>query len=94
MVQEHNDAIAAVQECLSILSQLSNGEASLAQVKKGKNSMQKVVEVMKNFKHFRTDHAILTSLVNLASSFANQDAVAKVTAMFEEINNNLTASLV
>lgn len=49
---------------------------------------------MKNFKHFGTDHAILTSLVNLASSFANQDALSRVTAMFEEIKNNLIASLV
>ena len=45
-------------------------------------------------KQTRTDHAILSSLVNLASSFANQDAVSRVTAMFEEIKNNLLASLV
>lgn len=55
--------------------------------------MNKVVDMMKKFKHFGSDHAILTSLVKMASNFANQDALHRVTAMFEDIKNNLLASL-
>jgi hypothetical protein len=62
-VAEHNDALAAIDECLSILSNVG-GPLSLIQVKKVQNSITKVTKTLKR----GVENTMIKALVALATN--------------------------
>lgn len=75
-IPEHEEAIAALDEALEVLSQLTDTGASFAQVKTLKKHFSKFQNKIRKSE----DRAFLTALMDLASSnkFADKSAVKRV----------------
>jgi chromosome segregation ATPase len=74
-VQEHNDALEAIDECLALLAQLDH--VSLAQVKKIQSNLGRLQSKLQNHNSFAP---MVKALVALATEahFANPEAVQEV----------------
>lgn len=89
-VQEHNDALEAVDESLGLLAQLNH--VNLIQVKKIQSNLNHIENKIKNHNGLSP---IVKALVALAteSNFANPEAVAEIVAAFNSLRNELVDSL-
>lgn len=87
---EHNEAVAALDEALSLLATLQTGDASLAQIKKAKSSLAKVQKKLKS----SVESTFIKALVALSTSeFANGDAIRQVGDLMNHVRQNLIESL-
>jgi hypothetical protein len=86
---EHDLTLEAVNECVALLEGLANGEASFVQVTKAQKNIKKLIKklsVSSKWGH------IAKVLVELTQDFANGEAVAKVMALFNDLELNLHTS--
>lgn len=92
-VDEHNSAISAIAEALSILSQLNGEEPSLIQMKRVQRSIDKIKANIQGKR--MVEATFIKSLLALTSGgFVNQDALQKVEDLLVETKFNLEKSLV
>jgi len=81
-VAEHNEALAAIDECLEILSQFGAGNLSLIQTKKVQASLTRVTKTLKR----GIESSMIKALVALASSeFADSSAILRVVHALEDV---------
>lgn len=89
-VQEHNDAVSAIDEALELLRTLSSGNVSFAQVSRVKSSLQKITNKLPG----RFESRLAKSLLSVASSeFADTEAISNVMTLLSDVRENLVASL-
>jgi chromosome segregation ATPase len=88
-VEDHNGALAAVDECLGILEQIT-GPLSLIQVKKVQNSIHKVTQKLKR----GVEETMVKALITLASNeFADHSAILRVVHALEDVKDSVLDSL-
>ncbi|KAM3139590.1 Trichocyst matrix protein T1-B [Paramecium bursaria] len=87
---EHNEAIEAIDEALTLLSQL--GTPSLVQVKKIQKNIQRIQNSLKRHATFQT---IIKALLQIASdsNFADQGALKQIVTAFNDLRVQLVNSL-
>lgn len=89
VVDEHNDALSAIDECLEILGSLSGG-LSLIQVKRVQSSIHKVTQKLKR----GVEETMIKALVSLASQeFADQGALLRVVNALEDVKQGVLEAL-
>jgi len=90
-VQEHNDALSAVDECLEILSHFGGSSAlSLIQTKKIQGSIKKVTKSLKR----GINQSLIKALASLATSeFADSSAILNVVHALEDVKQGILDAL-
>ncbi|CAD8177293.1 unnamed protein product [Paramecium pentaurelia] len=89
-VVEHNDAIAAIDECLQLLSTLDT--PSLAQVKKVQKNLAKIQNSLKKHNQFQIFVKVLLE-ITVDSNFADQGALRDIVVAFNNLRVELVDSL-
>ncbi|CAD8062618.1 unnamed protein product [Paramecium primaurelia] len=89
-VVEHNDAIAAIDECLQLLSTLE--APSLAQVKKVQKNLAKIQNSLKKHNQFQIFVKVLLE-ITVDSNFADQGALRDIVVAFNNLRVELVDSL-
>ncbi|KAM3146227.1 hypothetical protein pb186bvf_001572 [Paramecium bursaria] len=89
-VNEHNDAIAAVDESLGLLSQISN--PSMVQIKRVQSNLGRIQASFQNHSLFAP---IIKALLELATeqNFADQGSLAQLVKIFNELRTQFVQSL-
>jgi hypothetical protein len=87
-VEECDDAIAAIDECLSLLDSLNSASASLIEMTKVQRSFKKVGESLKKTRF----SSMIKALLKL-SDFADPTMLAKVKARFIEVRESLVTDI-
>lgn len=91
-VDEHNSALEAVSEALGLLNQISEGDASLVQINKSKKSLEKVHAHLKGKS---VEAALIEALVSITTEqFSNSESLDKVFELLNQIQENLSQSLI
>jgi chromosome segregation ATPase len=88
-VEEHNEALSAIDECLEILSNLT-GNLSLIQTKRVQASISKVTKKLKR----GVEETLVKALVSLASNeFADTSAVLRVQNALQDVKDGVLEAL-
>lgn len=82
-VAEHNDALAALDECLEVLSELTGGASlSLIQTKRAKVTLNKAIKSLKR----GVEQTMVKALIQMANSeFADSGALLRVVQAIEDV---------
>jgi len=89
-VEEHNEALAAVDECLEILNQFGGSSVTLLQTKKIQGSIKKVTKSLKR----GINQSMIKALATLATSeFADSSAILNVIHALEEVKASIQEAL-
>ena len=88
-VQELTDAIAALNECIQLVSELKN-EASFIQITKTQNHIKKL---LKHFAHRTEWTEMVKVMLTLAQNFSDQTNVERVLGMLNDVLSECHTSL-
>ncbi len=88
-VDEHGDAIDAINECIALVSELKN-EASFFQIQKSQNHLKKLALHMT---HKTEWSEMVKVMLELAQNFSDQGNVDRVLQMLNEVLNSCIVSL-
>ena len=80
-VEELNDAIAALNECIDLVGELRNG-ASFVQITKSQNHIKKL---LKHFSHKTEWTEMVKVMLTLAQNFSDQSSVERVLTMLQDV---------
>jgi len=89
-VDEHNEALGAVDECLEILSGFGGSSVTLIQTKKIQGSIKKVTKSLKR----GINQTMIKALATLATSeFADSSAILNVIHALQEVKESIQEAL-
>lgn len=90
-IQDYNDAIAAVDECLGLVGQLITG-GSFAEVKKARQSL---ALVQSKLRKSNVENAFVKALLAITanSEFADQGALNKVAELLNKVREQLVTAI-
>ncbi len=88
-VDEHNDAIDAIRECIALVSELKN-DGSFVQIQKSQNHLKKLAQHMT---HKTEWSEMVRVMLELAQNFSDQGNVDRVLTMLNEVLNSVIGSL-
>jgi len=81
-VDDLTDAIAALNECIELVSELRNGGASFVQITKTQTHIKKL---LKHFAHRTEWTEMVKVMLTLAQNFSDQSAVDRVLTMLQDV---------
>ena len=91
-VEEHHEAIAALDECLVLLGDLKNPSPTMVQIKKAKVAFKRAQKKLESINN-KYVH-LMKALIKLAQNFSDQGTLDKIMNKMVEVQQNLRDSLI